>query len=91
MTDYSPSQELRAAIARYEEAQTAADAARDALRTAAAEEMKQFDVTAKVLAGHLPWSDETLRGIAREHGVPLKRNPTVRSIKAPKRGGKTAG
>lgn len=87
MNDYSPSSGLLAAIEQYEAAQRAADIARDALRLAAADEMKQTGVTAKELSGHLPWSDETLRGIAREHGVPPKRKPTVRSIKPQKRGG----
>lgn len=86
MNDYSPSLGLRAAIEGYDAAQKAAETAREVLRLAAAEEMKQTGVTAKELAGHLPWSDETLRGIAREYGVPPKRKPTVRSIKPPKRG-----
>ncbi|MGE7437541.1 hypothetical protein [Kitasatospora sp. NPDC001175] len=93
MTDYTPSAQLTQAIADYDKAQQEADAARDALRLATATEMKTHDVTAKVLANHLPWSDETIRGIAREHDVPLKRAPTVRSIKPKKRtaGGKPSG
>jgi hypothetical protein len=93
MTDYTPSADLQKAIDHYEATQKAAEEARDALRLAAAAEMKDHDVTTKVLAGHLPWSDETLRGIAREHGVPLKRAATVKSIKPQKRtpGGKPSG
>jgi hypothetical protein len=58
--------------------------ARDELREAVAEELKTRDVTSDKLADYLPWTGETVRGIAREYGVPHKRKPTVRSIK-PKR------
>jgi hypothetical protein len=80
MTDYEPSQKLAAALAKY----VALMEARDELREAVAEELKTYDVTSDKLADCLPWTGETVRGIAREYGVPHKRKPTVRSIK-PKR------
>lgn len=85
MTDYTPSDQLTAALKAFEDAQAAAETARNQLREAVAEELKTTDVTNDVIATHLPWSGETVRGIAREYEVPRKRNPTVRSIKAPKR------
>jgi len=84
MTDYRPSQELAGALAAYADAQRALEDRRVELRKAVADELKTYDVTNDVLAGHLPWTGETVRGIAREYGVPHKRKPTVRSIK-PKR------
>lgn len=92
MTDaYTPSPELAAAITAFDEAQKAVDDRRRELRAAIGKELTDFpDVTSAQVADHVPWSDETVRGIAREHGVPLKRAPTVRSIKPQKRSRKTA-
>jgi hypothetical protein len=93
MTDYSPSPQLTDALDAYKRAQEAEEAARGALRAAVAEDLKAFDITNDVIAGHLPWSAETVRGIAREYDVPRKRKPTVRSIKPKKRtaGDKSSG
>ncbi|MEV0779214.1 hypothetical protein [Streptomyces sp. NPDC050428] len=84
MTDYAPTQSLEAALASYSEAERVKEEARLALRGAIAQELKTQDISSKVLAPHTPWSEETLRSIAREYGVPLKRAATVKSIK-PKR------
>lgn len=82
MADYTPSDELRAEIAAFKAADAALNAAREKLRRAVADELLAHDdATSKNLAPHLPWSDETIRGIAREFEVPLKRAPTVQSIK----------
>jgi hypothetical protein len=83
--EYEPSPGLRAALDAYNRAQEAADDARDQLRAAVADDLKTYYVTNDVLATHLPWSGETIRGIAREYGVPPKRKPTVRSIKPRRR------
>jgi hypothetical protein len=80
MTTHEPSPQLAAALAKYARFMEA----RDELRVAVAAELKGYDVSAEALAELLPWSGETVRGIAREYGVPHKRQPTVRSIK-PKR------
>lgn len=85
MTDYNPSPQLTAALADYEQATEAAEAARVRLRAAVADDLKAYDVTADGIATHLPWSGETVRGIAREYDVPRKRKPTVKSIKPAKR------
>lgn len=85
MTDYSPSPQLTAALEAFEKAQQAEEEARTNLRAAVADDLKQFDITNEVIATHLPWSSETVRGIAREYEVPRKRKPTVRSIKPKKR------
>lgn len=93
MTDYSPSPQLTAALDAFTKAQQAEEAARLELRAAVADDLKQFDITNEVVAAHLPWSAETVRGIAREYDVPRKRKPTVRSIKPRKRtaGGSPSG
>lgn len=93
MSDYSPSPELAAALAAFAEAQEAAEKAREKLRAAVAADLKAFEVTTDVVAEHLPWSAETVRGIAREYDVPRKRRPTVRSIKPRKKpaGGPSSG
>lgn len=85
MTDYNPSQQLTDALTAFQDAQRAVDAARETLRAAVAQDLKTYDVTNEVIAEHLPWSAETVRGIAREYDVPRKRKPTVRSIKPRKR------
>lgn len=88
MTDYTPSPQLTAALDDYVKAQEAAEAARLKLRAAVAADLTTYDITNDVAAEHLPWSSETVRGIAREYGVPPKRQPTVRSIKPTKRAAK---
>lgn len=90
MTAYTPSPELTEALTAFNKAQEAADQARDELRAAVAAELKSYEVTNDALAAHLPWSGETVRGIAREYDVPRKRQPTVRSIKPKKRAGGTS-
>jgi hypothetical protein len=42
-------------------------------------------VTNDEMAEHVPWTSETVRGIAREYDVPRKRKPTVRSITGAKK------
>ncbi|GGX49188.1 hypothetical protein [Streptomyces noursei] len=93
MTDYTPSQQLSNALDAFAKAQAAEEAARLQLRAAVAEDLKTYDVTNDVIASHLPWSSETVRGIAREYEVPRKRKPTVKSIKPKKRtaGGASSG
>jgi hypothetical protein len=79
-----------------QEAKCARDAARKALRLAIANELKDptrvrlkdgtfTTPTNKQVADVLPWSEETVRGIAREYGVTPKRKPTVKSIKPARR------
>jgi len=92
MTTYQPSPELSAELAAFDAAKTAFETAKERLREAIAAELKSQDVTSKTLAPKTPWSDETVRGIAREYDVPLRRQPTVKSIKPRKKpGGSTSG
>jgi hypothetical protein len=86
MTSYTPSQQLADALAAFTAAEEALEKARQHLRAAVADDLKAYDVTNDAIAAHLPWSGETVRGIAREYDVPRKRKPTVRSIKPKKRG-----
>lgn len=84
--EYAPSPELASAIAAFDAAQKAAEEQRLALRAAVGHELKAYpDITTRQVAGFLTWSEETVRGIAREHDVPLKRPPTVKSIKPQRR------
>lgn len=80
--DYTPSDDLKAAIRAFEEIEKLYEQGRESFRKAIGRELLEHpEATAKKLATHVPWSDETVRGIAREFDVPLKRPPTVRSIK----------
>ncbi|OPC84192.1 hypothetical protein B4N89_27610 [Embleya scabrispora] len=78
---YEPSARLLAVLAEFEAAQAALALAETKLRETAAEELRHPDASPKKVAEVVPWSHEKLRGIAREYGVPLKRPPTVRSIR----------
>lgn len=80
--DYSPSPELQAALRDFKKAQKVFDQAREKLRAACAEDLRLPDVTTRDVEQFVPWSYETLRGIANEYGIPLKRAATVKSIKA---------
>lgn len=87
--DYTPSEQLLTAVAAFNEAQVALDSARDNLRAAVGKELLDPpEPTNKQVAALLPWTEETVRGIAREYGVKPKRAPTVRSIKPAKRAAK---
>lgn len=80
--DYTPTDDLRARIRSYEAAMEHANKEKDLLRAAIGHEMLEHpEATTGRLMKHVPWSEETLRGIAREYKVPRKRPPTVRSIK----------
>lgn len=85
MTDYAPTPSLEAALASFSEAERVKEEARLTLRDAIAQELKTQDISSKTLAPHTPWSEETLRGIAREYEVPLKRAATVKSINPARR------
>lgn len=88
MTEHEPSPEYAKALDDFAATKEAHEAAKQALRDATAAELKTTGATTKQLAATSPWSEETLRGIAREYGVERKRKPTVKSIKPQKR---TAG
>jgi hypothetical protein len=93
--DFTPSQEIADAFDAFTAAQKARDDARDVLRVVAAKELEELRATDrhgnpttptnKQVADFLSWSEETVRGIAREFGVKPKRAPTVKSIKPARR------
>jgi len=93
MSDYTPSPPLAAKLAQWAELEKTRDELRVELRGLIAEDLKNTGVTAEEMAAHVPWTRETVRGIAREYAVPHKRKPTVRSIKPQKRttGRKSSG
>lgn len=78
---YEPSEQLREALAGLSAAEDALATARTAVRAAIAADMRANpEVSTDEMAEHVPYSNETVRGIAREYDVPRKRKPTVRSI-----------
>lgn len=85
MTDQPTSPEYEAALTRFNETRDAHEEAKAALRVATAAELRSTGMTTKAFAPHSPWSEETLRGIAREYDIERKRAPTVRSIKPQRR------
>lgn len=93
MTSYDPTAQYTEALAEFNRTKEAHDEAKKKLRAATAEELKISGLPGKTFAPLSPWSEETLRGIVHEYGIPLKRNPTVKSIKPRKRtaGDKTSG
>ncbi|MFI2301980.1 hypothetical protein ACH5AL_24505 [Actinacidiphila glaucinigra] len=72
---YKPSDELKAALREWEESIQAELDKRHALRRAVADELKATGITNSVISEHLPWTQETVRGIANEYGVPRHRAP----------------
>ncbi|MFJ8852346.1 hypothetical protein [Streptomyces sp. NPDC102437] len=93
MTSYTPSSALADALHALEDAEALVKKCRTELRAAVAADMKAHpELTAPAMAKHLPWTEETVRQIAREYDVPRKRRPTVRSVKPQKRtGGASSG
>lgn len=80
--EYKPSDDFKAAIRAWEELERLHEQGREAFRQAIGRELLEHpEATTGKLVQHVKWSEETLRGIAREHKVPRKRPPTVRSIK----------
>lgn len=89
MDTYTPSDELKKALAEYEEALAIVDERRLKVYDAVAADMKAHGVTNARMADHLPWTEEHVRKIARARGVQPQRKSTVRSISKP--GGKSSG
>lgn len=88
MDTYTPSDELKTALANYEEALRIVDERRLAAYDAVAADMKKYGCTNAQMAEHLPWSEEHVRKIVKPRGVEPKRKSTVRSINT---GGKSSG
>lgn len=86
MSEYTPSAEVKDALRALSQAEEAVSTARKAVYEAVANDLKANpEVTNAQAAEKLPFSQETVRVIAREYDVPRKRQPTVKSIKgAPK-------
>lgn len=93
MSADQPTPTYEQALEEFTRTKEAHEEAKKTLRVATAEKLKATGMTTKELAPTSPWSEETLRGIAREYGIERKRQPTVRSIKPKKRttGGDASG
>jgi len=89
MDTYTPSEELRTALAEYEDALRLVEESRLKVYDAVAADMKAHGVTNARMADHLPWTEEHVRKIAKARGVEPQRKSTVRSIA--KTGGKSSG
>ncbi|MER7135355.1 hypothetical protein ABT358_02280 [Streptomyces sp. NPDC000341] len=88
MSEYTPSAEVQAAIKDVENAESALKESRERLYAAVAEDLKANpELTNAAAAEKLPFTQETVRVIARRFDVPRKRKPTVKAIKAAKRTG----
>lgn len=71
--EYAPSATLQAALAELAAAEAAVEAKRSAAHAAVAQDMRDFRVPQTVMAEHVPWTEEHVRKIARQHGVPRLR------------------
>lgn len=76
MSEYLPSDELKAALQAWEESVREEERLRHKLRAAVAVELRQTGATNATIAAHLPLTEESVRLIAREYGVPrLRKRP----------------
>lgn len=78
MTDYKPTPQYTAALEEFNRTKQAHKEAADALRQATGEELKISGIASKAFKPLSPWSEETLRVIARDAGVPLLKAPPRR-------------
>ncbi|KPI33318.1 hypothetical protein OV450_1406 [Actinobacteria bacterium OV450] len=74
--DYEPSEKLRAAIAAWEEAVQKEEELRHAARKAIADELLEARISHGVMSQHVPWTEATVTGIAKEYKVPGLRQRT---------------
>ncbi|MFF4292138.1 hypothetical protein ACFY0N_00610 [Streptomyces vinaceus] len=68
--DYEPSDELKAAIETWEKAVEAEEKARHAARKVIAAELERARISHGAMAVHVPWTEATVTGIAKEYKVP---------------------
>lgn len=77
---YEPSPAFTAALAALAQAEEDLREKRQAARKAVADELRTSGVSQAKVAAHTPWTEVTVRSIAKEYDVPPLRKPTVRSI-----------
>jgi len=85
---YTPSSTLLTALEELEKAKDLVKERQRAVYDAIADDLRANpELTNAALVGHekIPYTQETVRKIAREYDIPRKRQPTVRSIKPKKR------
>ncbi|WP_434593352.1 hypothetical protein [Streptomyces sp. A5-4] len=68
--DYQPSETMLAAIKAWEDVVAKEEELRHAARAAVAEELRTAHVSHGALAQHVPWTEATVTGIAKEYKVP---------------------
>ncbi|MDX2922479.1 hypothetical protein [Streptomyces sp. NE06-03C] len=85
---YTPSSDLLAALEELDRLKDLVTKQTKAVHLEVANDLKANpELTNADVAEHeaIPYTQETVRKIAREYGVPRKRQPTVRAIKPKKR------
>lgn len=73
---WRPDDDFKRLVQRFKRAESTAIAARRALEIAVVREFKA-GASAAALANHLPWPDKSIYALAKSHGVPRLRPPTV--------------
>lgn len=85
---YTPSSTLLAALKELEDAKKVVTQKQRAVYDAVADDLRANpELTNADIAEHekIPYTQESIRKIAREYDIPRKRKPTVRAIKPKKR------
>ncbi|WP_284576739.1 hypothetical protein [Streptomyces sp. 2P-4] len=85
---YTPSPTLLSALEELDAARERVQQLQRAVYDAVADDLRANpELTNADVAGHekIPYTQETVRKIAREYDIPRKRKPTVRAIKPKKR------
>lgn len=90
MTDYTPTPQYTAALEEFNRTKEAHEQATKALRKATGEELKISGIASKAFKPLSPWSEETLRVIARDNNVPLLKAPPRRKPRTRKTAGGTS-
>lgn len=78
--EWTPPKRMTDAEKEMNDAADEADKKRRAYQKVLAEELAQSGLSQGRFAAHTPYTEQTIRNIAREYGVPPKRRPTVKSI-----------
>ncbi|MFF4388562.1 hypothetical protein ACFY0G_17545 [Streptomyces sp. NPDC001552] len=68
--DYEPGKPMLDAIEAWEKAVAEEERLRHAARKAVADELREAGVSHGALSNHVPWTEGTVKNIAKEYGVP---------------------
>ncbi|WP_030236899.1 hypothetical protein [Streptomyces sp. NRRL S-350] len=79
---YKPSPALAAALKAWAQSVTDEEIARKTAREAVADDLKASMISNSEMAEHVPWTEETVRVIAKEYGVPGGRRRKTRTLRS---------